>query len=198
MTPFMLLAHGRVLRRRGDVEEAERTLHAGLAMAADMGLRPWSLEILGSLAGIALELESHEEAVRILGGVDAQRGRDGFVAHLDPARVGDLARLQSALDAESLQAAWDEGAALSFDDLVAYARRGRGERKRPSSGWASLTPVETQVIELIREGRTNKEIGERLFVSVNTVRTHLAHVFTKLGVANRAELAAQATARRPR
>lgn len=34
-------------------------------------------------------------------------------------------------------AAWAEGAALSISEAIAYAQRGRGERKRPSSGWAS-------------------------------------------------------------
>jgi hypothetical protein len=38
--------------------------------------------------------------------------------------------------------AWAEGAALSTEEAIAYAQRGRGERKRPATGWASLTPAE--------------------------------------------------------
>ena len=79
-----------------------------------------------------------------------------------------------------------------MEEAVAYARRGRGERKRPSAGWASLTPTERRVVELVAQGLRNSEIGERLFVAPSTVKTHLGHVFAKLGVANRAELAAQA------
>ncbi|MCU1450529.1 MAG: hypothetical protein JWP02_2699, partial [Acidimicrobiales bacterium] len=84
---------------------------------------------------------------------------------------------------------------LELDDAVAYATRASGERRRPSSGWASLTPTETDVVRLIAEGLTNPDIAARLFVSRATVKTHLVHVFAKLGVATRSELAAAATRR---
>jgi FixJ family two-component response regulator len=48
------------------------------------------------------------------------------------------------------------------------------------------------------EGLTNPQIGERLYVSPRTVQTHLAHVFVKLGISSRAQLAAQATRRQAR
>ena len=47
----------------------------------------------------------------------------------------------------------------------------------------------------VREGLTNPEIGERLFMARSTVKTHLSHVFAKLGVTSRAELAAAAVKR---
>ena len=50
-------------------------------------------------------------------------------------------------------------------------------------------------MRLAAEGLTNPEIGERLFIGRGTVKTHLSHVFTKLGINNRAELAAEATRR---
>jgi DNA-binding NarL/FixJ family response regulator len=62
-----------------------------------------------------------------------------------------------------------EGAALSIEDAIAYAQRGRGVRKRPSRGWASLTPTELDVARLLSDGLTNKEIATRLFVSPRTV-----------------------------
>jgi DNA-binding CsgD family transcriptional regulator len=83
-------------------------------------------------------------------------------------------------------------------DLVAasaYAGRGRGERRRPSSGWPSLTPTELQVVGLVAEGLTNPQVAERLFIGRATVKSHLANVFSKLGVATRAELATLATRR---
>jgi DNA-binding CsgD family transcriptional regulator len=84
---------------------------------------------------------------------------------------------------------------MSLDEVVAYASRGRGERKRPSSGWRSLTPTEHEVVRLVADGLTNPQIGERLFISKGTVRTHLSHVFTKLGVTSRSQLASEATRR---
>lgn len=76
-------------------------------------------------------------------------------------------------------------------------RRGRrGPRRRPQFGWESLTRTERQVVDLVVEGLSNPQIGERLYVSPRTVQTHVAHVFTKLAVSSRAQLAAEATRRR--
>jgi DNA-binding NarL/FixJ family response regulator len=52
------------------------------------------------------------------------------------------------------------------------------------------------VVELVAEGLTNPQIGERMFITRGTVKVHVAHVFDKLDVATRAELAAAATRRR--
>jgi DNA-binding CsgD family transcriptional regulator len=106
-----------------------------------------------------------------------------------------VARLRGALGHEAFSALWAEGANLSLDDAVAYARRSRGTRDRPSAGWASLTPTELDVVRLVAEGLTNPEIGSRLFISRATVKTHLSHVYAKLDVSNRTELAALASTR---
>jgi DNA-binding CsgD family transcriptional regulator len=69
-------------------------------------------------------------------------------------------------------------------------RRGRrGPRRRPTTGWASLTVTEQHVVRLVIEGLTNAEVGQRLFISRRTVETHLAHVFAKLGISSRRQLA---------
>jgi predicted ATPase/DNA-binding CsgD family transcriptional regulator len=77
-------------------------------------------------------------------------------------------------------------------ELETSAQRGRGERKRPTSGWASLTPTECDVVRLVSEGLANKDIAARLFVSPRTVQTHLTHVYTKLGLTSRVQLAQEA------
>jgi DNA-binding NarL/FixJ family response regulator len=107
--------------------------------------------------------------------------------------------LQQALEQhERLEAA--RGAARVEASLRAQGvRRGRrGPRKRPQLGWESLTRTERQVVDLVVEGLSNPQIGERLYVSPRTVQTHVAHVFTKLGVSSRAQVAAEATRRRSR
>ena len=68
------------------------------------------------------------------------------------------------------------GAALSTEEAIAYAQRGRGERKRSTSGCAALTPAERDVVRLVSEGLANNDIATRLFVSPHTVQTHLTHV----------------------
>lgn len=67
----------------------------------------------------------------------------------------------------------------------------RGSRVRPTTGWESLTPKEHDVVRLVCDGLTNREVGERLYVSTRTVDSHVAHIFQKLGVRSRAELATQ-------
>ncbi len=83
-------------------------------------------------------------------------------------------------------------AALSVEEAIAYTQRGRGERKRPPSGWASLTPTERDVVRLVSEGLANNDIAGRLFVSPRTVQTHLTHVYTKLGLTSRVQLVQEA------
>src|SRR5262249_15854685 len=104
--------------------------------------------------------------------------------------------LHEALGDDAYEAARAEGAELSLEDALEWARRARGPRGRPPGGWASLTPTEGNGVELVAEGLTNPQIAERMFVSPATVKTHLAHVFRKLDVHTRAELSAQAERRR--
>jgi DNA-binding CsgD family transcriptional regulator len=94
------------------------------------------------------------------------------------------------LEPSAFAAGWADGAALSRDEAVALALRGRGPRDpdRPSLGWASLSPTEVRIVDLAAEGLTNREIGERMFISDRTVQSYLTRVFRKLGVRSRREL----------
>jgi DNA-binding CsgD family transcriptional regulator len=64
-----------------------------------------------------------------------------------------------------------------------------GRRRRPSSGWNSLTPTELQVAELVGRGLTSPQIAARLYVSPRTVQTHISHSLRKLGLGSRVQLA---------
>jgi DNA-binding CsgD family transcriptional regulator len=70
--------------------------------------------------------------------------------------------------------------------------RGPCQRKRPTSGWASLTRSERDVVRLVSEGLANNDIATRLFISPRTVQTHLTHVYTKLGLTSRVQLVQEA------
>ena len=103
-----------------------------------------------------------------------------------------VAALRDAMDDTDFDCAWAEGAALSTEEAIAYTQRGRGQRKRPTTGWASLTPTERDVVRLVSEGLANNDIAGRLFVSPRTVQTHLTHVYTKLGLSSRVQLVQEA------
>jgi predicted ATPase/class 3 adenylate cyclase/DNA-binding CsgD family transcriptional regulator len=178
--------------------EAERQAHEALALAAAEDLAWETLHALELLAQVAAATDSHVEAARLAGAVARIRMDTGIGLRL--AWHGDHfdAALTSAVESlgpDEYQAAWDQGHALDTFEAIAYVTRTRGERKRPNFGWDALTPTEHAVVAHISAGLTNRQVGAAMFVSPETIKTHLSHVFTKLGVSTRSELAAVATRR---
>jgi len=72
--------------------------------------------------------------------------------------------------------------------LARFAADG-GSADRARADFAKLTEREADVVLAVARGRTNQEIAEELFLSVATVKTHISHAMTKLGLANRTQLA---------
>jgi DNA-binding CsgD family transcriptional regulator len=175
-------------------EHAHRNAHEALACTASVEAYGCVADILEMIAEIAT---SHREAARLFGAAAAIRERTGEVrfAIYQAAYDSSIGEIRNAISASDFETAWNEGAALSTTEAIAYAQRGRGERKRPSSGWASLTPAELDVVRLVSEGLGNKDIATRLFVSPRTVQSHLTRVYTKLGMSSRVQLAQEATRR---
>jgi two-component system nitrate/nitrite response regulator NarL len=62
-------------------------------------------------------------------------------------------------------------------------------RRVPANKNSALTARERQITRVLSEGATNKEIGRRLRLAEGTVKVHLHHIYRKLGIANRTELA---------
>jgi ATP/maltotriose-dependent transcriptional regulator MalT len=196
-TDLPIDAAARLAREMGDLEAAESLHHDALRVAHDINsvlLMPAHLEGLAGLAGLG---ERFHEAARLLGAAEAAREAHSLArcAAERERYENDVARIRRALPVGEFRALWDEGRAMSLEEASSYCARGRGERKRPSFGWGSLTPTELEVVRRVAQGLTNPEVARRLFVSRSTVKAHLAHIFAKTGVSTRAELAAQATRR---
>jgi DNA-binding NarL/FixJ family response regulator len=66
---------------------------------------------------------------------------------------------------------------------------------RPRKDWESLSDRERQIVAAVSEGMSNREIGDRLQIREDTVKSHLKVVFRKLGIDNRLDLAIRARAR---
>jgi predicted ATPase/DNA-binding CsgD family transcriptional regulator/class 3 adenylate cyclase len=190
---------GRVATARGEWSEAETLLHDALAIRAEGRMRWWLTQTLDAFAELAAGTGRHEEAVRLLGAAHSARSDFGYVRWApEESAFEALGReLREQLGDDDYEAAWHEGARLTLEEAVAWLRRGRGSRKRPPGGWESLTPTELEVARHAAGGLTNVEIGEAMFISRGTVKSHLSHIYTKLGVRNRAELTAEATKREP-
>ena len=189
-----LLMRARVAIAQGEPEQGECDAHDALACAADVEAYLPIPDILECLAGLAGQDGSHREATRFLGAAHAIRQRRGAVRLkvFDAGYQASVAALLNTLGDKDFDSAWAEGAAMSTEEAIAYAQRGRGERKRPTSGWASLTPAERDVVRLVSEGLANNDVATRLFVSPRTVQTHLTHVYTKLGLSSRVQLVQEA------
>ena len=192
-----LSARARVAIAAGEPEQAERDAQDALTCGAGIESYLFVPDTLECLAVLAGDGASHREAARLLGAAESIRQRMGAVRFkiYDADYQASAVALRDAMGEEDFDAAWAEGAALSTEEAIAYAQRGRGERKRPTSGWASLTPTERDVVRLISEGLGNKDIATRLFVSPRTVQTHLTHVYSKLGLTSRVQLAQEAARR---
>ena len=191
---WALTVRARVAVGAGEPDQAERDAHDALTCAAGIKAYLYIPDILECLAALAGEDDSHREATRLFAAAESIRQRIGAVRFKidDAASQASVAGLRDALGDSDFDAAWVEGAALSIEEAIAYAQRGRGERKRPVSGWSSLTPAERDVVRLVSAGLANNEIAARLFISPRTVQTHLTHVYAKLGLTSRVQLAQEA------
>jgi DNA-binding CsgD family transcriptional regulator len=118
-----------------------------------------------------------------------------YRARLNLAYGGWLRRQRRVVESrEPLRAA-----RAAFDDLStpAWSERARQElraagetsRKRQPEAWDELSAQELQIATLAAVGLSNREIGQRLYISHRTVASHLYRIFPKLGVASRGQLA---------
>jgi DNA-binding CsgD family transcriptional regulator len=140
----------------------------------------------GSVAG--------EDGVDLAGGSGASfrppspRGRNERPARCEPA--GDDSRCRAA--AGALAVARSLGAAPLAADLELLSRRGRlaaGSNPDDALRRLGLTEREAELLGLLVEGRTNRQIGDTLFISEKTASVHVTNLLRKLGVGNRAEAA---------
>jgi DNA-binding CsgD family transcriptional regulator len=159
-------ARANVLLARGTVDRDRATLERAADAFRELGL-PHEL-------GIACETT----AAVIAEQQDAASARPLFDEAVD---------IYARLDARR-----DTARTLATMRACGLRRGSRAAHRRALKGWESLTAMETDVVRLTVDGLTNRQIGERLFISRRTVQTHLAHAFTKLDVASRVELAAAA------
>ena len=183
---------------RGELADAERLAREATGQWHQGGDRMDACDGIELLGVLAAARERHADAARLLAAAAAARPPLGYLAPGFTAnrQAAEHAARQArhALGEDPFTQARDQGQALALDDAVTYATRKGGGRKRPATGWASLTPAELDVVRLAGQGLRNEAIARRLFIAPGTVKVHLTHIFAKLGITTRAELAAQAAA----
>jgi non-specific serine/threonine protein kinase len=153
---------------------------------------------LRGLGQIEFLIGRHEEAARLLGATDKLRESIGAeLPSLRPRYSDFVSTAKAQLGEKQFEAAWQQGRTTPIADIVAQAVRVDGIDEIERSGAPSerpfgLTAREIEVLRLIRQGRSNREIAEELFVSKRTAQTHVQHIFDKMDVNSRAEAAALA------
>ncbi|MCO5974084.1 helix-turn-helix transcriptional regulator [Actinoallomurus soli] len=121
-------------------------------------------------------------AAEDLGALAASRGtgsRQSAIASLDQALAGY----------DGIGAAWDAARVRRRLRRLGVRRRHWTQGERPVSGWGSLTDTERRITELVAQGLTNRQVADQLFISVHTTAFHLRHIFRKLEIGSRFELA---------
>jgi predicted ATPase/DNA-binding CsgD family transcriptional regulator len=191
------------LQRTGDLPRAVQLLQEGLQTSMAMQDR-WQLSrgVEATLLFVGHGADVDRRA-RLLGAVDdlvqATGTRSGTLARLTGWSVGSF---RSQLEQEGLGAAYRDGRSQSFRDVVTLAvglleefSQTLGSSKtaagEPNQG-SSVSPREHEVLRLVAEGLTSKQIGKQLFLSPRTVDHHLTSIFNKLGVDTRAQAVAVA------
>jgi DNA-binding CsgD family transcriptional regulator len=123
--------------------------------------------------------------------------QDAALALASNDRIGEAVPLfEEALEIfESVGASRDIARGKAELRRFGIRRGSRRARSRSATGWDSLTPTERDAVHLVAEGLPNAEIAKRMYISRYTVETHLKHVYAKLGIPSRTELAAEAVRR---
>lgn len=185
---------GLVALREGKLAEARSRYQEGLALVRDL-LGPWGVAMpVAALSHIAAVFGQHARAVR-LGAVATQLGQayqTPLIPLMEPVLAQSLEIARRALGEERYTATWAEGQAQSIDATVAEALavEAAPEPGNRVDAVFHLTTAERQVLRLLVEGCTSKQIAAQLVIAVSTVDRHLTHIYTKLGARNRAEATA--------
>ena len=168
-------------------EEVELA-RAGGARASTTGI---ALANLGSLEGGDAGLAALRESARLLEASSARFEHARALVELGAAlrRAGWHRDARESLREGLERARACEARALADRAAQELAAAGGRPRRLALSGVDSLTPSERRVAEMATQGLANREIAQALFVTLRTVETHLTHVYSKLGISSREELA---------
>jgi DNA-binding CsgD family transcriptional regulator len=177
----------------GDDDAAYLMAHEELVLAERCGVphaHGTALRVLASVGPPEPRIALQREAVRVLAGSQARLEHGKALCDLGASlrRCGRRRDSRPPLR-EALDVAMRCGApALARRAREELAASGARPRRSALFGRDALTPAELRVARLARDGLSNREIAQTLFLSVKTVETELGHAYAKLGIASRRAL----------
>jgi non-specific serine/threonine protein kinase len=193
-----LLELGRVAFVEGHTERAGKLIGESLALSRD-GRRMRQIALcVHALACVAVAIRQPTRAAQLFGAAAALGERVSIPLPEAPSTVYARAKAsaEDQLGAEMFTRAWDTGYALPLeqalslaDDVVASAavdgNAARYASPKPAPAMP-LTPRQADVLRLVAEGKTDRQIAAELILSEKTVGRHLENIFARLGVSSRA------------
>jgi predicted ATPase/DNA-binding CsgD family transcriptional regulator len=190
---FALHSLGRVAQQGGDHLTALADLHAALRIRQEYGDRLGIVACLEAVAGLAAEQDQVETAARLFSAAAAERAALGTPippVH-QPFHDRAIAGIREALGVSSFAAAWLLGQGLPIKEAIALALTvappapSASDAEEPSCDDYRLTPREREVLNLLVEGRSDREIAEELFISRKTASNHVTNILGKLNADTR-------------
>jgi len=188
--------------QQGDAGEAVGPLVEGLALGHQLGSVEIAVGALEVIAGVASVQGDPARAARTFGAAEALRERHGVLRAGTHQRLYEamVAAVRIAVGAEAFAGAWAAGRALSLDEAIADASEIAVKPTEPPVRIGTLDAAlpdglsarEVEVLALLAEGRSNREIANVLVLSVRTVEHHLARIYAKINARGRADAAAYA------
>ena len=190
----ILVAYGRATGDAALLERAKRHLETAWQVAKGLGLGWLRLRVLILRALLADALGDREAALRSLAAAVAEAEPEGVIRPFL-----DEGELMAALLATLGGAVRDgreptAGLSTAFLGTLLAAFPGQGPGPRQTGLVEPLTARELEVLRLLASGRSNAEVAAKLFVEQSTVKTHLIHLYSKLGVHSRTQAVAHARA----
>ena len=182
----------RVVADRGHSHQAIDYFTESLAYWQRVGTPEGLVDWISRVATVAADQGAYELALQFFSAVDRECALLGYA--LEPPdrkrqrRSLEAARL--ALDEQAVAAAWERGRTQPVSVVLAdaqglLARLSESVTEAEPRPTAGLTPRELEVVRLLVDGQSDRQIGERLFISHRTVMSHVARILAKLEVESR-------------
>jgi predicted ATPase/DNA-binding CsgD family transcriptional regulator len=222
---YLLALKGFCLLLQGELAQSGQAFYTALEMKHEIGDAMGTSYALEGIAWLAVAERRYTRAAWLLGAAESLWQLVGSRLASSATRQARHARAQQevrdALGEERYLALGHEGARYALADIVRFAAEGADElpphpNHQPPAGTtpagatpagatpagagapaAGLTSREWEIAGLVAEGLSNREIAGRLVISKRTVDAHIEHIYGKLGVSSRVQLASWLRSARP-
>jgi predicted ATPase/DNA-binding CsgD family transcriptional regulator len=172
---------------QGDFSDAVAGYRQSLTDYRQVGDRSGFANCLTGLAIVATLIGDYTSAVRLFSAAEEIRTQAGglIAPMMKASRDHALAATKTHLGSRRFDAAWQAGIDLSLEQVFTEAIGLSLDQPQKQETSFGLTPRQLEVLRLMAEGRTDREIADELFISYRTVTSHVQNILNQMGVDSR-------------